>query len=330
MATASRGSTRMVGLLWVNETGPDGSTFVLANWMFSGPDALDGETSNDTATTPFPIGTYYDVAPPPVLLSGIGTATPNTALAGDTVLLTVDVTPADTPPSTEITVVADLSAIGGSSDQSLLDDGVGGDAIAGDNTFSYEATIGASTFAGSYDFDVDLNDFEGATASTTIALAVVEVMAIHDIQGSGPSVAISGPVAAEAIVTSLLSNNDALDGFLLQEQEADYDADDGTSEGIRVQCGSACPVGLAVGDRVVVVGDAGEDFGMSQIDATGGSVVVKESGVPLPPAELLGLPAPAGTDEELTFEKLEGMLVEFTDNLVVSEYFELARSDRSC
>ncbi len=42
----------------VDGTGPDGSTFVLTNWTFSGPNALDGETSNATATTPFPIGTY--------------------------------------------------------------------------------------------------------------------------------------------------------------------------------------------------------------------------------------------------------------------------------
>ncbi len=39
-------------------TGPDGSTFTFANWSFSGPNALDGETSNATATTPFPIGDY--------------------------------------------------------------------------------------------------------------------------------------------------------------------------------------------------------------------------------------------------------------------------------
>jgi len=42
----------------VDGTGPDGTTFVLANWTFSGPNALDGETSNATAATPFPIGTY--------------------------------------------------------------------------------------------------------------------------------------------------------------------------------------------------------------------------------------------------------------------------------
>jgi hypothetical protein len=42
----------------VDQTGPDGSTFVLANWYFSGPNALDGETTNATAAVPFPLGTY--------------------------------------------------------------------------------------------------------------------------------------------------------------------------------------------------------------------------------------------------------------------------------
>ena len=54
----------------VDETGPDGETFVLANWFFSGPNALDGETSNATAAVPFPIGTYANAggdAPPAVL-----------------------------------------------------------------------------------------------------------------------------------------------------------------------------------------------------------------------------------------------------------------------
>ncbi|MEM7113296.1 MAG: ExeM/NucH family extracellular endonuclease [Chloroflexota bacterium] len=41
-----------------SNTGPDGSTFVLGNWTFSGTHALDNETTNDTATTPFPIGDY--------------------------------------------------------------------------------------------------------------------------------------------------------------------------------------------------------------------------------------------------------------------------------
>ena len=53
----------------VGGTGPDGSTFVLANWTFSGINALDGETTNAGAATPFPIGTY-DAPPPPPEMCG--------------------------------------------------------------------------------------------------------------------------------------------------------------------------------------------------------------------------------------------------------------------
>jgi len=56
-------------------TGPDGSTFVLASWSFSGTNALDGETTNGSAATPFPIGNYSACSlpepAPDVLLSEI-------------------------------------------------------------------------------------------------------------------------------------------------------------------------------------------------------------------------------------------------------------------
>ncbi len=41
-----------------NETGPDGSTFVLGNWTFSGVDATDGCTTNASCASVYPIGTY--------------------------------------------------------------------------------------------------------------------------------------------------------------------------------------------------------------------------------------------------------------------------------
>jgi uncharacterized repeat protein (TIGR01451 family) len=53
----------------VDNTGPDGSTFVLGNWMFSGINALDGETSNATAETPFPDGSYTRGASANVLIN---------------------------------------------------------------------------------------------------------------------------------------------------------------------------------------------------------------------------------------------------------------------
>ena len=42
----------------IDNSGADCSTFLLPNWSFSGANALDGETTNGTATTPFPIGTF--------------------------------------------------------------------------------------------------------------------------------------------------------------------------------------------------------------------------------------------------------------------------------
>lgn len=41
-----------------SDSGPDGTSFVIGNWQFSGPNALDGETTNATAAVPFPLGTF--------------------------------------------------------------------------------------------------------------------------------------------------------------------------------------------------------------------------------------------------------------------------------
>ncbi|KAA3616604.1 MAG: T9SS C-terminal target domain-containing protein [Calditrichaeota bacterium] len=52
----------------ISGTGPDGATFILSNWTFSGPNALDGETTNATAATPFPIIVPVSVD---LLISGV-------------------------------------------------------------------------------------------------------------------------------------------------------------------------------------------------------------------------------------------------------------------
>ena len=148
---------------------------------------------------------------------------------------------------------------------------------------------------------------------------------IHDVQGSGSSVAITAPVRVEAVVVGDFQNGDQLRGFFLQEEDSDTDADPATSEGIFVFC-SGCLTAVAVGDRVQVTGTPSDFFGMSQINATQAeSVAVVSSGIPLPSAAIVDLPAGGSTKSEATFETVEGMLVTFADTLVVSEYFELAR-----
>ena len=64
----------------VSGTEADGTIFNIANWTFSGPDALDGETSNATAAIPFPTGTFAplagDAAP------GVASTDPTNGAAG--------------------------------------------------------------------------------------------------------------------------------------------------------------------------------------------------------------------------------------------------------
>jgi hypothetical protein len=43
-------------------TGPEGTTFTPTNWTYSGANALDGESTNAVAQSPFPTGTYSETA----------------------------------------------------------------------------------------------------------------------------------------------------------------------------------------------------------------------------------------------------------------------------
>jgi predicted extracellular nuclease len=148
---------------------------------------------------------------------------------------------------------------------------------------------------------------------------------IHEVQGSGGSVAINTPVRLEAVVTGDYQAGDQLRGFFLQEEDSDADGDAATSEGIFVFC-SACPTDVSVGDVVQVTGAPGDFFGMSQVTATQAQDIrIVGTGQVLPTPVTIDLPAAGSTRAESTFENLEGMLVRFADRLVVSEYFELAR-----
>jgi predicted extracellular nuclease len=69
----------------VSNTGPDGSSFVLSSWSFSGRLGLDGETTNGAATVPVPIGSYIgsgggESAP---IVTGITPANGSTGIALD-------------------------------------------------------------------------------------------------------------------------------------------------------------------------------------------------------------------------------------------------------
>jgi endonuclease G, mitochondrial len=99
-------------------------------------------------------------------------ANPSTASPGTPVLFTVNVQPASEPPSTNITVIGDLTGLGGSGSQVFYDNGTNGDATAGDNIFSYTHTVPTGTTGGTYTIVATAADAEGRSFETSVNLVV--------------------------------------------------------------------------------------------------------------------------------------------------------------
>ena len=181
-------------------------------------------------------------------ITAVGTASPATISLGSTTLLTVRVTPGTNPVSTGVTVSANLSAIGGSSSQPLYDDGTNGDAIAGDNTYSYLATPSSS---GSFSLPATAMDSQARTASTSISLSVVvppPTVSIQTIQATKPSAYAGKAITTSGIVIGVKSN-----GFYIEARDASTNPS--TPQGILVYTGSTTkPSLIALGNEVQVTG----------------------------------------------------------------------------
>jgi hypothetical protein len=109
-------------------------------------------------------------------LCAAGEASPNIVQIGQSTLITVGVTPADVPPSSGIRVDADLSAIGGSTEQSLFDDGTNGDATPNDNIFSFLAPVPSSNPIGAFTLPFHVSDKQQRTFDGDIAVTVTLVV----------------------------------------------------------------------------------------------------------------------------------------------------------
>ncbi len=104
--------------------------------------------------------------------TAIGGATPASAPRGAQVRLTALVTAGETPASTGIAVVCDLSTIGGSATQALLDDGQNGDTTGGDNTFTFMATVDNAAALGAKTFPCTVSDAQARSTAFDISFTV--------------------------------------------------------------------------------------------------------------------------------------------------------------
>jgi DNA/RNA endonuclease G (NUC1) len=127
------------------------------------------ETSPNARTAGTLISLTVNTPTPP---TGVGAANPSSVAAGGTSLLTVTVTPGTHPTGTGISVTGNLSSIGGSSTQAFSDSGADGDVTAGDNIFSFSATVSGSTTAGLKSIPTTINDAQSRSGGANIALTV--------------------------------------------------------------------------------------------------------------------------------------------------------------
>ncbi|KAA3657144.1 MAG: hypothetical protein DWQ04_28960 [Chloroflexi bacterium] len=303
----------------VDGTGPDGNVFVLANWTFSGPNALDGETTNASAATPFPIGTYSPIVSP-----------------GDDAPFVASTFPADGSTSIiwttniEIEFSEEVTVSGAWFDLNCTTSGaVTAVTTGGPQTYTLDPdvdlAVGETCTVTVFAAQVADNDTEdppdNMDADATFSFTTFDEVCgdpftpIYNIQGNGPASALDGSVVStEGVVTATFYDTDEIGGFFLQDPVGD--GDHTTSDGIYVFTTFYSP---AVGESVRVQGEVDEFFDLTEI--TNVDIVLECGAVtPVDPTEVY-LPVPDGIDPE----SYEGMLLTFPQPLVIDEYFNYDR-----
>ncbi|GAB4454291.1 MAG: hypothetical protein OHK0041_18560 [Anaerolineales bacterium] len=146
---------------------------------------------------------------------------------------------------------------------------------------------------------------------------------IYAIQGSGLSAAITGAVTTQGVVVGDFEGTASASGFYLQDPTGD--GDPATSDGIFVYTGSSNLV--SAGQVVRVTGYARERFNQTTLNGSNSNT----SAVPAANIVQCGSGSVAPLDVTLPvasindFERYEGMLVRFPQDLVIAEYFNYDR-----
>ena len=99
-------------------------------------------------------------------------ANPTTVTPGSSVLITVTVVPASNPPSTNISVSANLLSISGVANQTLFNDGTNGDVTAGDNIYSFSATVPSGEEGGSRTITAVAADGQDRAVNMSVTITI--------------------------------------------------------------------------------------------------------------------------------------------------------------
>jgi uncharacterized protein len=255
-----------------------------------------------------------------------GSASPNPAAPGQLTTLSGTITSGQNPASASFAVSCNLTAIGGSAAQSLPVTAA---------TFSGTTTIAPGTAPSAYALPCTVVDDQQRSSNFNINLTVAippnatcgaPATPINAVQGPGATSPLVGQqVDVEGIVIADLQGSSLLNGFYLQEPLATQDGSALTSEGLFVFANSPA---VNVGDRVRIRGTVAEFStntgaavsNLTELSSTSNGTVCS-TGNPLPTPVTLTLPVDSLAD----FERVEGMLVQLPQQLVVTGNFSLGQ-----
>ncbi len=199
-------------------------------------------------------------------------------------------------------------------------------AAAVGGTATATITASAATPVGSYTVTVSATNDDATpqvgSCSLTITVTATPVCGdpatlIHAIQGSGLATPMNNAiVTVEGVVVGDYQGAGQFGGYYVQEEDGDADGLGTTSEGVFV-FDTATPV--ALGDKVRLTGKVTEFSNLTElVDVT--SVTTCGNGFSVTHTAM-SLPVAAVSD----WERVEGMAVEVTQDLTVTEVFTLAR-----
>ena len=316
-------------------TGPDGSTFVLGNWHFSGPDALDGESSNDTAAVPFPVGSYqFSAAASGLSVSKTGDAM---VLPGDDLVYTLTVASEGvTATNVTVTDTLPLSVTFQSASIPTYTNPLPGEYVFSlgqivsgtQETFNITVTVDTGiTTTTNLTNTALVTSAEGYTDTAEFVSTAVVLVSIYDIQYvPDPTVDDTSPYDGQTVYVDGIVV--AAPGELGSRYMVIEDSAGGAWSGLYVyDTGNFAGLSVARGDLVRVLGTVDENYGMTHLDYTSAEIISTGNPIPAPAVVATGDFSNAGTAEQW-----ESVYIEFQSATVTDEnlgYGEWAFDDGS-
>lgn len=292
----------------------NGGTFWIRWSEFDAAGADDGLAVDDFSLT----ATISGGGGGPTNPSATGSAT--TVTAGSSTTFSGTITPGTSPSSTGLAATCNLTAVGGANNFALTVSGT---------TLSGSYPVPGATAASTYSLPCTVSDAESRSSNFNISLTVnapAPTLTCGDpktligtIQGSG-STSIAGTYVIQGTVIGAYQGTTKLNGFYVQDEG---DGSPATSDGIFIDesVASVAPT-VNEGQIVRLQGTVSEQFNQTVMRSITGFSSCGTGSTVNPIDVNFSTTTPLTAAD---FERLEGMLVRFPQQLRVTDHYNLGR-----